>query len=527
MQIHRSPHLDARLLACGQPWHGLAVQPDGGDAYITLPNGAHHIIGGTLSGETRWVNVGAPVVRTPEQIAADQAAGMEWRSDAVLNSRYIGSALRWLYQSSTGAVWEICPEPDYNTLLARPFGVIGAPIAPVTVSQSALLAAHGTEFTVNQMALRDVRPDLKRALYTVPDPVSGHQLFEVTVTDAGAISSITLSISLIGTYGIDSHVVTPTYGTRYRAGYIEDPLMNYCQAIAIDSIVALSIVTVTTQVLMPRYRPDGSITVIEGFLDNDVNGTGTWDGDVCAGDISTSNTITHAQRLRLVVDGAEVHRESCQSVTQRVTHCQTDNGSYAWTQSIAYGGFTVSSSYQNPYRITCHPFYYPCDTYFDTTTYADYYVHELYGSLRVRGELPMVDSGQAVTVDANCVVTVVGDTHPDHDRLFLHTPGHAVPGVIGYGFHFGVYDNPQDAQVRAIKTAAFVQMTNNIVTIERYDRTTSTVSTGPFVTPLGEVAHPDVERPTDEAGHVIGSCYASYHPRTGEVSIGETPRCWF
>lgn len=84
-------------MKAGNPWHGLI---QGG--VLSLPNGQTiNVTGSDLNGDTHYVNFGLPA---PENTAADAAAGMEWRNDAIMfgaNKRYNPESSR----STGGAYW--------------------------------------------------------------------------------------------------------------------------------------------------------------------------------------------------------------------------------------------------------------------------------------------------------------------------------------------------------------------------------------------------------------------------------------
>jgi hypothetical protein len=133
----------------GCPWHG-PVQ--GG--VLTLPNGATMAwpqppaavaqIGGAPKempdtyGTTHRIKVPgvADVARSPAELAADQAAGREWRSDALLaggRQQLYGRTLDgWLYIDPDGVRWRVsCPALHEDVL--HPFGA--ALNASVTLSR--------------------------------------------------------------------------------------------------------------------------------------------------------------------------------------------------------------------------------------------------------------------------------------------------------------------------------------------------------------------------------------------------------
>lgn len=116
-----------RINVWGWPWHGLirpAANPSQGE--IVLPNGQtreHPLTGST---NYRIYVPGTPeVVRSPEQLAADQAAGRQWWNEAILSGTSLyGKGLGgWLYCSPDGSRWII----DLAGGQARRMGEVGKP----------------------------------------------------------------------------------------------------------------------------------------------------------------------------------------------------------------------------------------------------------------------------------------------------------------------------------------------------------------------------------------------------------------
>lgn len=97
-----------RLGIIGHPWHGLCR-----NGVLTLPNGATKTYP-QPSGGAAWVLrvPGTPAVsRTAEQLAADEAAGMQWLDYAIFSgdttqiySKLLGVG-RWIYADSSGDRW--------------------------------------------------------------------------------------------------------------------------------------------------------------------------------------------------------------------------------------------------------------------------------------------------------------------------------------------------------------------------------------------------------------------------------------
>ncbi len=145
-----------RLGVMGHPWHGLV---SGG--MLALPNGLT-IPYQQPAGTVHWEYTAAhrvavpgvpPVERTPDQAAADNLAGMQWRNTALISggaSQLYGRALgagrwiwiddagdRWLVDASAlhGQVWTAASVPSHVMLSLRRFGRFSAAPAgaPVVV----------------------------------------------------------------------------------------------------------------------------------------------------------------------------------------------------------------------------------------------------------------------------------------------------------------------------------------------------------------------------------------------------------
>ena len=117
-----------RVTVWGRPWHGLV---EGGT--LTLPNGAtmpHPYPGDAGDADVLAFRLpGTPaVVRSPEQAAADAAAGRQWLDYALISGRYdrqlygqsIGGNGTWLYAAPDGSRWlaTLAGVPDTHDLTA-------------------------------------------------------------------------------------------------------------------------------------------------------------------------------------------------------------------------------------------------------------------------------------------------------------------------------------------------------------------------------------------------------------------------
>lgn len=173
---------------CGTPYHGL-VQ----DGVLVLPNAvamAYPQPAGTSIknsyGDTHHVVVpGTPaIVRTPEQAAADAAAGHDWRSTATLSGarqQLYGQPLDgWIYIDPAGERWRVQPsigEYDDINLYAplsfsvrltrfgeiRPGGVDEYYDYPVTIADlqqgAAPLNVFGAAVTAGRLHINGIRSD--------------------------------------------------------------------------------------------------------------------------------------------------------------------------------------------------------------------------------------------------------------------------------------------------------------------------------------------------------------------------------
>lgn len=112
-QDAHQPGPPGRVTVWGRPWHGLV---EGGT--LTLPNGAtmaHPSPGDAGDADVLAFRLpGTPaVVRSPEQAAADAAAGRQWLDYALISGRYdrqlygqsIGGNGTWLYAAPDGSRW--------------------------------------------------------------------------------------------------------------------------------------------------------------------------------------------------------------------------------------------------------------------------------------------------------------------------------------------------------------------------------------------------------------------------------------
>lgn len=183
----------------GCPWHGLVR-----NGQVALANGqsraypqpqrmrANQLDENGFTAPVRVPGV-SPVVRSPEELADDQARGREWRSDAVLAGGYLqlhGTPLGgWIYCAPSGARWLVSPANIANPVntgsaltlelhISR-FGVVGG--APDERIRFASLADLGQAEpdsanpspagTSAWLSIADVKPDGSAALLMIFKPV--------------------------------------------------------------------------------------------------------------------------------------------------------------------------------------------------------------------------------------------------------------------------------------------------------------------------------------------------------------------
>lgn len=159
----------------GWPWHGRATRATAfSPLQLTLNNGTTRVHPGPVeNGHYTYrlkVPGVAPVVRTPEELAADYAQGREWRNEAILvgrpfqlHGRELGG---WIYCAPDGTRWII----DLDNAQVRRFGELGRP-----AQVQALSVAWPSDLGQSTPALGgfvrrwssaiDVSPDGRRAIF--------------------------------------------------------------------------------------------------------------------------------------------------------------------------------------------------------------------------------------------------------------------------------------------------------------------------------------------------------------------------
>lgn len=187
-----SPAL-ARVQIFGHPWHGLVrggqlALPNGQNKLYPQPaftlttartrNFARDDAGRTLLQRLDGVQ---PIVRSAEELAADEAAGREWRETAILAGRDLqlhGMAARgWCYQAPDLSRWHISQgcvsvagAGAVANITARGFGYFGR--ADVAHTVSAALSSTGQATPVLdtpalQVALMDILPTGRSAIFMI------------------------------------------------------------------------------------------------------------------------------------------------------------------------------------------------------------------------------------------------------------------------------------------------------------------------------------------------------------------------
>lgn len=215
----------------GCPWHGLVRTNR-----LTLPNGQH--IDGTFSaasarGSVRLAVPGVPAVsRTPEQLAADTAAGYQWRNDASILLVSSSSPVMWLYGAgrtiAAQGIYAAGPGNCWSVLLPNSMGLNAGRtqlVQPATVSAIGRLKLGGVpdedvrsvtvtlggyeEFNpYSGLLMLDARPDGSAAilggltysdeqeLRVIPFPAAGFALMSVSGTGADE-SPLAVNLELI------------------------------------------------------------------------------------------------------------------------------------------------------------------------------------------------------------------------------------------------------------------------------------------------------------------------------------------
>lgn len=219
----------------GHPWHGLVegglmVLPNDTIRAYPQPPAKTDVIGGVTTpipdthGSTYRVAVPGvlPLERTPAELAADTAAGREWRHEATLSAARLqlyGKPLDgWIYVDPDGARWLVrCAQLDENVLystaetlaltvtLAR-FGELGGAAEeyeyPATITNWGI--DSGTVPSTVRLLVDDVRGDGAAAVVMVhqrsfdsgatQDVRRAHSFLELTITGPGSAALVAISV---------------------------------------------------------------------------------------------------------------------------------------------------------------------------------------------------------------------------------------------------------------------------------------------------------------------------------------------
>ncbi len=185
-----------RVGVIGHPWHGLVsggvlTLPDGQLMPYPQPGGAEHW---ELTAAHRVAVPGVPPVeRTPDQAAADNLAGMQWRNTALISggaSQLYGRPLgagcwvwiddagdRWLVDASAlhGQDWTAGTVPASVSVTVRPFGRFTSEAAAPTVISVAIpdLGQSGPALQIGPSAVTDV---FRTGLFSI-DPTGRRAAF--------------------------------------------------------------------------------------------------------------------------------------------------------------------------------------------------------------------------------------------------------------------------------------------------------------------------------------------------------------
>lgn len=243
-QDKRQPGPPGRVTIWGHPWHGLVE-----DGVLTLPNAAtmpYSIPTGAGEADVlAFQPPGTPAVsRTPDQAAADTAAGRQWLDYALISGRgtrrlygkVMGGSGTWLYAAPDGSRWRVTlggvpgihdlTTPWITTVTCARFGEFGgAPethVLDVTLSdwQQAISGHAGGDYAVDfggvittaNVTVEDVRRDGSQAVLMVgvPLPTSepllrnslGFLVCDLTGTPgAGGSATLTVARSRAQTLG--------------------------------------------------------------------------------------------------------------------------------------------------------------------------------------------------------------------------------------------------------------------------------------------------------------------------------------
>lgn len=196
----------------GWPWHGRVDRsnvlhlPGGKSMPYFPPSRANHTYRVKVPGV-------APVVRTPEELAADTALGREWRNEAIMQAHMLyGRELGgWIYSAPDNTRWVIRLSGS-----AVRFGVLGGaavsqPLAVAwptdDIQPGSVIALGGVNYVVQRWPLpMDIAPDGSRAIFMLyaHDPAFSVGLRPLSlgfqlVTVSGESGAISVSITTLRT----------------------------------------------------------------------------------------------------------------------------------------------------------------------------------------------------------------------------------------------------------------------------------------------------------------------------------------
>lgn len=246
-QDAHQPGPPGRVTVWGRPWHGLV---EGGT--LTLPNGA--TMSHPYPGDAGDADVlafrppGTPAVaRTPEQAAADAAAGRQWLDYALISGRAprllygqsLGGAGTWLYAAPDGSRWLVRLQgatslrnltvPWSVSVTVERFGEFGAPAESHTLSDTLTdwqqtlpgnpaglyhVAPHGA-VTSAYCTVQDVRPDGSQAVLAVEiDDLPSQQDYRGWPHRLPQVALGFVTLSLSGTPGVDAALAAAVVRSR-------------------------------------------------------------------------------------------------------------------------------------------------------------------------------------------------------------------------------------------------------------------------------------------------------------------------
>ena len=282
----------------GCPWHGIVR----GARLWTSPTQYKDGLfdAANVRGAIRCAVPGISAVsRTPEQLSADAAAGMSWRSDAVMllkdrySEAYLYGAVRIdghsLYATAPGNVFVVSLPPSqavsadrsslvYPATVARFGRASYAPEADIS-SVSVSLSGYET-LSPNCQAIIDMRPDGSQSIlggisfdqdlqaYVPPWPLLGFGLLKIGGTgDAG--SPITAELQMlsgndeVASYDrAQSEAEEPTsWGTETSVEWLDDPDSN-----GLDSTCQMSYTRVVRGFLPPADYTQTRSASLSGYI---------------------------------------------------------------------------------------------------------------------------------------------------------------------------------------------------------------------------------------------------------------------